>query len=131
MSEQLLPHGLRHVLVYVALGGAFPPARDSAKEIALLRAANRAMWRKQRGHSDSLLFLFAGQYHTEKIQQAISAYGFPSFSVSNIDTDDAIDAPLASDHEDLCTLVGGAVSHWFGREHAEAISRRAPCARQG
>ena len=61
MSENLLPDGLRHVLVYVVLGGVFPPAQDSARDIALLRAANRAMCGKQRGHPDSFLFVFAGQ----------------------------------------------------------------------
>ena len=81
------------------------------------------MCRKQRGHSDSFLFVFAGKYDAEKVQQAIAAYGFPSFSVSNIETDDAIDAPSANDYEDLCTEVGEAVSRWLGQEHPGAIAR--------
>ncbi|HCZ14145.1 MAG TPA: hypothetical protein DHV85_06015 [Candidatus Accumulibacter sp.] len=122
VSETLLPDGLRHVLVHVTLSGAFPPAQDSADDVALLRAANRAMRRKQRGHSDSFLFVFAGQFDADKLQQAIAAYGFPDFSVSKIETDGDVDKPSGSDYEDLCTEVGGVVSQWLGREHPGAIA---------
>lgn len=122
MSETLLPDGLRHVLVHVTLSGAFPPTQDSADDVALLRAANRAMRRKQRGHSDSFLFVFAGQFDEDKLQQAITAYGFPDFSVSKIETDGDVDTSSGSDYEALCTEVGGVVSKWLGREHPGAIA---------
>uniref|UniRef100_UPI0026228F5A hypothetical protein n=1 Tax=Accumulibacter sp. TaxID=2053492 RepID=UPI0026228F5A len=111
----------RHVLVHVILGGVFPPEPNSAKDVALLRAANRAMCRKQRGSSDAFLFVLAGNHDTEKIQQAIAAYGFPNFA-GEVDAIDDIEDQLETNYDDICSLAGHTIFKWLNREHPGAIA---------
>src|SRR5690242_4821449 len=58
LDKSSLPQGLRHVLVLVTLGSVFPPVSSSESDIALLRAANRAMQRKSAGCRRCLLVRF-------------------------------------------------------------------------
>ena len=117
-----LPHGLRHVLVHVTLGGAFPPPKDSPSDIALLRAANLAMQRKARGTEDAFLFVTVGQHDFELASQAVAAYGFPKVSVVCIEADD-VDRRLEFGEETLPAEVDRAIEMWMNLEHIGAVAR--------
>lgn len=122
MLTPLLPHGLRHVLSHVTIGNDFPPPPNSVREIALLRAANRALLRKERGTTDAFLFVMVGCYNAEKVKEAISAYGFPNISVITVDCD-VSEAQLSISYDDVCAEVGDCISSWLIGEHPGAIAR--------
>lgn len=121
MPDVNLSHGLRHLLVHVTLGSAFPPAANSASEIALLRAANRAMQRKTQGVEDAFLFVVVGQHTWEAVSEAVSAYGFPKATVVCIETDD-VERRLEMGEEIIPGEVGNAVEMWLNREHIGAVA---------
>jgi hypothetical protein len=54
MTDQTLPYHLGHVAVYVSFNNDFPPRANSRKDVALLRAANRALVRKAAGAADEV-----------------------------------------------------------------------------
>lgn len=122
MSNLSLPHGLRHVLVHVTLGTEFPPAANSASDIALLRSANHAMQRKVHGVEDAFLFVVVGRLTWEGVTEAISAYGFPNATVVCIETDD-VERRLEMGEEIIPAEVGNEVEKWMNREHIGAIAR--------
>jgi len=116
-----LPHGLRHVLVYARLGGVFPPPPNSQEEIALLRAANRALYRKAMGLTDAFLFVFVGSGDASKEAAAIEAYGFPAATVASIEGqagDVNAEQDLVELQQDAARLIAG----WLAKEHAGAIA---------
>lgn len=121
MPDVNLPHGLRHVLVHVTLGSTFPPAANSASEIALLRAANRAMQRKTQGVEDAFLFVVVGRQAWEAVRAAVSAYGFPKATVVCIETDD-VERRLEMGEEVIPSDIANAVEMWLNREHIGAVA---------
>lgn len=118
----LLPHGLRHVLVHVTLGGDFPPLKDSPSDIALLRAANLAMQRMARGTEDAFLFVTVGRHDYGQVAEALAAYGFPKVSVVCIEADD-VNRRLEFGEETLPAEVDQAIETWLNLEHTGAIAR--------
>lgn len=121
MPDVNLLHGLRHVLVHVTLGSAFPPVANSASEIALLRAANRAMQRKTQGVEDAFLFVVVGKDTWEAVSEAVSAYGFPKATVVCIEADE-VERRLEMGEEIMPGEVGNAVEKWLNREHIGAVA---------
>ncbi|EXI77147.1 MAG: hypothetical protein AW10_03988 [Candidatus Accumulibacter appositus] len=121
MPDVNLPHGLRHVLVHVTLGSAFPPAANSASDVALLRAANRAMQRKTQGVEDAFLFVVVGQHTREAVSATFSAYGFPKATVVCIETAD-VEHRLEMGEEIVPGEIGNAVAMWLNREHIGAVA---------
>lgn len=121
MSDMNLPHGLRYVLVHVTLGTAFPPTANSAGDVALLRAANRAMQRKTQGVEDAFLFVVVGQYTWETASEAVSAYGFPKAIVVCIEADE-VARRLEMGEEIIPGEVGRAVEMWLNQEHIGAVA---------
>jgi len=121
MSEQELPHGLRHVLVHVTLGTDFPPAANSSSDINLLRSANRAMQRKAHGLEDAFLFVVVGRLTWESVSEAISAYGFPNATAVCIEADD-VERRLEMGEEVIQGEVGAAVEMWMNTDHIGAVA---------
>jgi hypothetical protein len=118
---QNLSCGLRHILVYVTLESVFPPATDSSSDIALLRAANRAMQRKaSQGTEDAFLFVVVGPHTLEAINLAISAYGFPNATAVCLEAED-VEQPLRMREERILTDVANAIEIWLNREHSGAV----------
>lgn len=126
MPDVNLPDGLRHVLVHVTLGSAFPPATNSASDVALLRAANRAMKRKAQGVEDAFLFVVVGQQAWEAVNVAVSAYGFPKSAVVCIEIDEEGNS-LETGEDDLSVDVGNAIEMWLNREHIAALEAFPKC----
>jgi hypothetical protein len=116
-----LPRGLRYVLIHVTLGSEFPPAANSAADIALLRAAYCARQRKARGTEDAFLFVVVGQQAREAVNGAIAAYGFPNARIVCIEVDD-VEQRLEMGEEILHGLVGQAVEDWMNLEHSGAVT---------
>jgi hypothetical protein len=120
MSNLTLPHGLRHVLVYVTLGTEFPPAANSTGDIALLRSANRAMQRKALGVDDAFLFVVVGRHTLEKVTESVAAYGFPNANVACIEEDDV--QQRLEMGEAMTGEVGDTVKMWINSEHIGAVA---------
>lgn len=121
MPDVNLPRGLRHVLAYVALGAAFPPETNSATDVALLRAANRAMQRKTQGVEDAFLFVVVGQHTCEAASEVISGYGFPKATVVCIEAEE-VERRLEWGEEIIPGQVGQAVERWLNQEHIGALA---------
>ena len=121
MLDVNLPHGLRHVLVHVTLGSVFPPTANSASDVAMLRAANLAMQRKTQGVEDVFLFVVVGRHTLAAVSEAISAYGFPNFTVVCIETDD-IEYLQETGDEIILGEVENAVKNWLNLEHFGAVA---------
>lgn len=122
MLPSSLLHGLRHVLAHVTIGNDFPPSPDSTREIALLRAANRAMLRREDGKTDAFLFVMVGSYDADKVREVISAYGFPNISVITLDSD-VSEAHLSIHYDEVCAEVGDSILSWLNKEHPGALAR--------
>jgi hypothetical protein len=116
-----LPHGLRYVLIHVTLGSNFPPAANSATDIALLRAAYCARQRKTRGTEDAFLFVVVGQQVLEAVSETIAAYGFPKDGVVCIEAED-VERRLELGEEIIHGMVGNAVEQWLNLEHPGAVA---------
>jgi hypothetical protein len=116
-----LPNGLRYVLVHVTLGSNFPPAANSAADIALLRAAYCARQRKTRGTEDAFLFVVVGKQESDAVSEAIAAYGFPKAKVVCIEAED-VERRLEMGEETIHGMVGNAVEEWINLEHLGAIA---------
>lgn len=113
LDKSSLPLGLRHVLVDVTLSSIFPPVSNSEGDIALLRAANRALQRKTQGAEDAFLFVLVGDHNVTAVNEAVLAFGFPNATV----------ICLGSDDEEFGTIeVAGAVEKWLGMEHSGAVA---------
>lgn len=121
MLNQSLPHGLRNVLVYVAFGSAFPPPENSPNDIALLRAANRAMQRKAMWSEDAFLFVLAGKQDLEEAKEAIKAYGFPNAAVVCIGSAEDENS-LYFEEEDINAAVAREIERWLDNEHPGAVA---------
>ncbi len=141
MTDQTLPYHLGHVAVYVSINNDFPPRANSRKDVALLRAANRALVRKAAGAADTFLFILAGYYHQEKAAAAIAAYGFPSacciyiiadspalpIATPSSELEDAICKALDEQAEEKAfeeakDKIGPTIKEWLAREHPSAIA---------
>lgn len=119
MLDKSLPQGLRHVLVHVTLGSVFPPASDSEDDIALLRAANRAMQRKAQGAEDAFLFVLVGHHNFTTVNEAVSAFGFPKATVICIE----YDGDVSNEDAVFDTFeVARAVEKWLDLEHSGAVA---------
>lgn len=121
MSNLSLPHGLRHVLVHVTLGTEFPPAANSASDIALLRSANHAMQRKTQGVEDAFLFVVVGRHTLRKVTESVATYGFPNATVACIEADD-VERRLEMGEEVIQGEVGAAVEMWMNTDHIGAVA---------
>ncbi len=111
---------LNQVVVIVTMSGGFPPSADSPRDVALLRAANRALVRKEAGAKDGFLFLFVGKYDCDKVADVVKTYGFPSATIMAIESESSGDL-LCPDFEEMRSLAGEAVSRWLAKEHPSAI----------
>lgn len=118
--DTLSASGLRHVLIYVNLGGVFPPPENSAGDVALLRAANLAMRRKAKGVTDTCLFLIAGVERSTAIDEAVNTYGFPTAELVHIE--DRQNGELISDIDALQEMVGNFITDWLAEHHPGAIA---------
>jgi hypothetical protein len=116
-----LPHGLRYVMAHVTLGSDFPPAANSATDIALLRAAYCARQRKALGTEDAFLFVVVGEHVPEAVSGALAAYGFPNARIECIEVDE-VEQRLEMGEEILHGLVGQAVDDWMNLEHPGAVA---------
>lgn len=119
-NHTLLLHGLRHVLVYASLDGAFPPQENSPDDVALLRAANLAMSRKSHGVTDTLLFVIVGSSWADAAN-AVSAYGFSEVKIVSIACELEQEV-IHSDYDDLQKEVGKQVANWLAKQHPGAIA---------
>ncbi len=133
MAEQELPHGLRHVLVHVTTGAQkFPPQPNSKQDIALLRAANRALQRKAKGVEDVFVFVFSRESmrDNEAIVKAIAAYGFPSalcLIAGSLRLDVATDKESHDANEQWIIEaeledIGIAIERWLRENHPGAVA---------
>jgi hypothetical protein len=114
------PSDLRHVLVYVWTGGEFPPSPNSTQDIALLRAANRALIRKSDGVTDAFLFLFAIPGDLCEQKTALRSYGFLDPCVESLDLNYEQDEG-EPDYDELSEEVSDEVARWLRKEHTHAI----------
>lgn len=112
--------GLRNVLIYVNLGGVFPPPANSAGDVALLRAANLAMRRKAQGVTDICLFLIAGATPTAVGDEGVNTYGFPVAEIVHVG--DEKQEELTPDYDALQEEVGQVVASWLTNHHPGAIA---------
>lgn len=140
-----LPRGLRYVVVYVDLDGRFPPRENSQKDIALLRAANLWLRRKEKGASDAFLFVSVGSSTDNGAIQTFMEYGFPVSSVCTVlleptrarcdvqPSSDAQGGLFAGDEMEIEAEYGEyleaaqeaaetAVREWLAKEHPGAIA---------
>lgn len=120
MKVRELDDGLRYVLVYAFLNGSFPPLPDSPGDIALLRGANLAMKRREKGCNDSFLFLIAGHDESKRFAEAIEDYGFPDVTLVTLDTETDPDS-LFFDEDELRENVEREVSRWLSTCHPGAL----------
>lgn len=144
MPEGPLPRGLRHVLAHVFMGEGFPPAMDTAMDIAFMRAANRATMRKAQGTTDAFLFVFVGKFDSQKVIEAVTGYGFADAMVIVVDgepvlserqqaqemmlfpegTTNAVEVEAPSlGYESACSAIDMAISKWLSKDHPAAIAR--------
>ena len=119
LDTNSFPLGLRHVLVHVTFGSVFPPVPNSEGDVALLRAANRALQRKAQGAEDAFLFVLVGHYNFTEIKEAVLAFGFPKATVICLECDE----DLSNEDEEFDTIeVAGAVEKWLSMEHSGAVA---------
>lgn len=121
MNIETLPHGLRHVLVQVSFDNEFPPPPGSARDIALLRTANRAMQRRESGPKDAFLFVFVGKHDYEHLKEAVSAYGFPNAAVRYIESDDSLRRLEMADGNPIAE-IDDVIQFWLNEEHGGAVA---------
>lgn len=120
MNVRELESGLRYVLVYAFLNDRFPPLPDSPEDIALLRAANLAMKRREKGCNDSFLFLIPGLDESKRFTEAIEGYGFPDVTVVMLDGETDSDS-LFCDEDELRENARLELSRWLSQSHPEAL----------
>ena len=119
-TDAPIDHGLRNVLIYVSLGGVFPPPTNSAGDVALLQAANLAIRRKAQGVTDICLFLIARTTRTEVGDEAVNIYGFPAAEIAYVG--DEIQEELSTDYDALQEEVDQFVTGWLAKHHPGAIA---------
>ena len=112
---------LRYVIASVWNGGGFPPEENSAREIALLRTANRAMIRQQEGHSDAFLFVFIGNYDEQQTSKALKSFGFSNADVAFYPCEDE-ESPNP-DWEWLQETASDEISDWLRTHHPGALPK--------
>lgn len=120
LNEYELESGLRYVLVYAFLNGSFPPQPDSPGDIALLRAANLALKRREKGCNDSFLFLVPGREESTRFVEAIEGYGFPGVSLVMLDVE-TDSGSLFFDEEETREAARCEVSRWLSQSHSAAL----------
>jgi len=119
-TNTALSRGLRNVLIYVHLGGVFPPLKSSPEDVALLRGAKLAMRRRENGVTDAFLFVIVGAKRSSEIDEAISAYGFPAIEIQHIEDrpQDSLIANIDAPQE----TVGTRIADWLAKKHPGAIA---------
>lgn len=119
MNKRNLPSscGLRHILIYANPNVEFPPKKDSKLDIALLRAANLALRRKEEGCSDVFLFILSSKKC--KDVESVKNYGFPNFEVIF----DEIDIETEEiDVDETTEFVSSEIERWLDVNHPGAIA---------
>jgi len=87
---------------------------------SVIRAAHRALVRRQSGITDAFLFILCGDLSEKDARAAIARYGFPEVTVDCISTTD-IDGEELDDAE-VKELIDGKISRWLNNSHPAAVA---------
>ncbi len=113
---------LRYVIASVWGGGGFPPEENSAREILLLRTANRAMVRQHEGHSDAFLFVFVGNYEEQETSKALKSFGFSNVHIAFYPCEDE-ESPNHPEWECIQEAASDEISAWLRTHHPGALPK--------
>lgn len=112
--------GFRYITIFADINNCLPPKKNSATDIALLRASNLALKRSVDGCKDAFLFISPIVDNQDKIANLIKEYGFIEAEVICLDCGcDQFDSTLESDiGEDIEVQI----ERWLSQKHPEAIA---------
>ena len=116
--------GLRYLFALDFIAPHVPPAKDSSRDIILLRAANLALRRDRDGFEDAFLFVVYGACDEEATKRALGAYSFPRLDVRFVGEDKPLDCNehgRVSLDQDFQEDIGRAVECWVEREHSGSL----------
>ncbi len=112
--------GFRYVTIFVDIDNCLPPKKDSATDIALLRAANLALKRRIDGYKDAFLFVSPIIESQKNLDDLIKGYGFPEADIVYLDYDeeDFNQTPACDIGDDIACQI----KSWLAKKHPESLA---------
>jgi hypothetical protein len=116
--------GARYLFALDLIAPFSPPARDSKRDILLLRAANLSCRRQRDGIEDHFLFLIYGACDKAAVEQGMRSYGFAGCEFCFVAEDEELtpdDHGRISLTEDHGEAIGREMESWVRQHHPGSL----------